>query len=245
MKVSFLSRFVKLIFNVHLIVRNQNDKNSFDSFGRMIMRDRILEKAEELFIKYGIKRVTMDEIAARLGISKKTIYQSFVDKNELVAEIFDKHIRSSQQNCVADVRKADNAVQEVIFGSETFCATIQSINPSVLYDLEKFHPDVFSRFNEFKNNFLYKIISQNLKRGMEEGLYRKDIKADIIAKMRLANILLATNIELFPGHQFTLPEVEREIVTHFLYGIVTPEGARIVEEYTNHLQTSFVHHTFN
>ena len=195
------------------------------------MRDRILEKTEELFIRYGIKRITMDEIAAQLGISKKTIYLSFTDKNELVAEIFDKHIYSSEKNCAADVIKADNAVHELILGSETFCATMQSINPSVLYDLEKYHPDVFKRFIEFKNNFLYGIISQNLKRGIEEKLYRRSINIDIVAKMRLANILLSTNIELFPVHRFTLPDVEREIITHFLYGIVTPEGAGMVKKY--------------
>ena len=195
------------------------------------MRDRILEKTEELFIRYGIKRITMDEIAAQLGISKKTIYLSFTDKNELVAEIFDKHIYSSEKNCAADVVKADNAVHELILGSETFCATMQSINPSVLYDLEKYHPDVFKRFIEFKNNFLYGIISQNLKRGIEEKLYRRSINIDIVAKMRLANILLSTNIELFPVHRFTLPDVEREIITHFLYGIVTPEGAGMVKKY--------------
>ena len=195
------------------------------------MRERILETAEELFIKYGIKRITMDEIAAKLGISKKTIYQSFSDKNELVAEIFDKHISWSEQNCCVQAEEADNAVHEMIIGYEIFCTTMQSMNPSVLYDLEKYHPDVFKRFIEFKNQFVYKHILNNIKRGTEEGLYRTDINATIIAKMRLATILLSTNIELFPRHQFTLSEVEREIIMHFLSGIVTSKGAKMLKKY--------------
>ncbi len=209
----------------------------------MITKERILEKAEELFIKYGIKRITMDEISAQLGISKKTIYLSFADKNELVAEIFDKHIYRSKQDCAMDAEKADNAVHELLLGSETFCATMQSINPSVLYDLEKYHPDVFRRFTEFKNNFLYNIIMQNLKRGMEEELYRTDINPDIIVRLRLADILLSTNIELFPTRQFKLPDVEREIITHFLHGIVTQKGAKMIKKYMHQPVKSS--HAFN
>lgn len=210
----------------------------------MTMRERILGKAEELFIKYGVKRITMDEIAAKLGISKKTIYQSFSDKNEMVVEIFEKHICFTEQNCTVHAEEADNAVHEMLIGYETFCTIMLSMNPSVLYDLEKYHPDAFKRFIEFKNKFLYKHILQNLKRGMEEGLYRKDMNADIIAKLRVANILLSTNIEIFPGHQFTLTEVEREIIIHFLYGIVTSEGAEMLKKY-DHVSTADVHHILN
>ena len=199
----------------------------------MTMRERILEKANELFTRYGIKRVTMDEIALRLGISKKTIYQSFADKNELVSEIFDKHICFSRQNCMANLEKSENAVHEVLLGSETFCSIMQTINANVLYDLEKYHPEIFEKFIQFKNQFLHTCIYQNLKRGIAERLYRKEINIEIITRLRLANIVLAMNIELFPQHQFRFSETENEIVTHFLCGIVTEKGAAIMKKYAN------------
>ncbi len=206
----------------------------------MEMKERILEKATELFTKYGIKRITMDEIAAKLGISKKTIYQSFHDKNELVSAIFDNHICISQQNCIVDEEKAENAVHEVLLGSETFINVMESINQNVLYDLEKFHPEVFQKFLQFKNTFMYNSIEKNLKRGIEEELYRKEIDLEVIIRLRLANIIISMNIELFPARQFNFVEVEREATLLFLHGIVTAKGARLIKKYSNRLPS--VHH---
>lgn len=198
----------------------------------MEMKDRIREKATELFIKYGIKRITMDEVAAQLGISKKTIYQSFSDKNELVAEIIDAHLCNSEQNCLIDAQKAENAIHAVLLSSETFCTVMQSINQNVLYDLEKFHPDVFKKFLQFKNNFLYNRIEENLKRGIEEELYRADLDVVIMARFRLANVVISMNIELFPSRKFNFMDVERQLTLHFLRGIVTPKGERLIKKYS-------------
>lgn len=201
----------------------------------MDIQERILEKAEELFKKHGIKSVTMDDIAARLGISKKTIYQSFSDKNELVSQIFNHHILQSREDCFAASEHAQNAIHEVLIGLETFYETMQNINPNIMYDLEKYHPDVFAKIIEFKNRFLHTIIVKNLQRGIEEELYRSDINIEIITRLRLATLLLGMNIEVFPVHQFRLADTEREIVTHFLSGIVTPKGARVMKKYLTRL----------
>ena len=209
----------------------------------MEMKERILEKATELFTRYGIKRITMDEIAGQLGISKKTIYQSFSDKNELVSEIFDSHIRNTQQNCVADAKKAENAVHEVLLCSETFSNVMQSINQSVLYDLEKFHPEVFKKFLHFKNNFLFAIIENNLNRGIEEGLYRTDFDLAVMIRLRLANTVISMDIELFPARHFNYTNVEREVTLHYLNGIVTAKGARLIKKYRS--QPPAVQHLLN
>ena len=195
------------------------------------VQERILEKAEELFKKYGIKSITMDEIAARLGISKKTIYQSFADKNELVLQIFNQHLCQNRDDCIAASEQGQNAIHEVLLSLETFCATMQNINPNVMYDLEKYHPDVFAKFTEFKKKFLHDCILKNIQRGIKEELYRSDMNPEIITRLRMATILLGTNIELFPAHQFRFVDTELEIVTHFLNGIVTPKGARILKKY--------------
>ncbi|MDQ2751975.1 MAG: TetR/AcrR family transcriptional regulator, partial [Bacteroidota bacterium] len=105
------------------------------------VQERILEKAEELFKKYGVKSITMDEIATRLGISKKTIYQSFADKNELVLQIFTHHLCQNRDDCIAASETGQNAIHEVFLSLETYYATMQNINPNVMYDLEKYHPD--------------------------------------------------------------------------------------------------------
>ncbi len=197
----------------------------------MISKERILEKAEDLFIKHGVKRVTMDDIATHIGISKKSIYQYFSDKNEMVSVIFEKHIEQSRVNCLHNLEKAENAIHEVLVGSETFCTTIRSMNRHVLFDLEKYHPEVYKRFNEFKNDFLYKSIVQNLERGIREGLYRSDLNLQVITRFRLLNLLLPMNGEVFPEQNFSFSEVERELVTHYLNGIATLEGLALLNQY--------------
>lgn len=199
----------------------------------MNMHERIYEKANELFTKYGIKRITMDEIAARLGISKKTIYQSFADKNALVAEVFDRSLLLSHQKCLHDIEISENAVHEILLGSKTFCNDMQVININVLYDLEKYHPEIYKKFVDYKNDFLYSCIIQNLHRGIEEGLYKKDINVEVITRLRMSTVVLALNIELFPAAQFQFAEVERELTLHFLNGLVTAAGAEVLQQYTH------------
>lgn len=198
----------------------------------MVLKERILGKAEELFIRHGVKCITMDDIATGMGISKKTIYQFFADKNELVTVIFEKQIQINRDNCIRSIEISENAVHEVLICSETFCSNMQAMNRHVMFDIEKYHPEFFGRFVEFKNGFLYELVYQNLARGISEGLYRSDLNLDIIARLRLLNMLLPLNGEVYPAQQFSFSEVEHELITYYLNGIVTPEGAKMMKHYT-------------
>ncbi len=181
--------------------------------------------------KYGIKSVTMDEIAARLGISKKTIYQSFADKNELVSQIFDKHLCQNQYECLESAKKAENAIHEVLIWFQKHFVLLCNLSIRIFcMILKNIIPMFFKKITDFKNKFLYKQIFRNLQRGINEELYRKDINIEIITKLRLTSILFSTNTELFPAHQFKLADTEREIVTHFLSGIVTPKGIKVMKK---------------
>lgn len=197
----------------------------------MISKERILEKTEELFIRHGIKRITMDDIATHLGISKKTIYQFFADKNEMVSIIFEKQICINRDSCLSSLEKSENAVHEILMCSETFCSNMQSMNRHVLFDLEKYHPDFFKRFLEFRNGFLYEMVHRNLVRGIREGLYRDDLNLEVVTRHRLYNMLLPMNGEVFPEQSFSFSEVEKELVTHYLTGIVTTKGLQVIKQY--------------
>ncbi|WP_158559412.1 TetR/AcrR family transcriptional regulator [Deminuibacter soli] len=195
------------------------------------MRDRIQQKAEELFSRYGIRSVTMDEIAGQLGISKKTIYQSFEDKEELVAAVFEGHMNKSRDLCMADRDRSVNAVHEIFMALEMMEEILATMNPSILYDLEKYHPGVYQKFIEFKNSFMYTSIVENLERGIKEELYRADINVDVLARYRIANIMIAFNLDVFPKNKYKVVEVEEEILIHFLNGIVTPKGLKLLQKY--------------
>lgn len=204
----------------------------------MEMKERILTKAEELFCRYGIKSITMDEIANQLGISKKTIYLSFADKDELVLEVFSAYMNESKQHCVKDRQMADNAVHEIFLAMDMTDGLLTALNATILFDLEKYHPNTYNKFRAFKHDFLYDVISQNLQRGINEELFRAEINVDIITRMRLGTVMISMNSEIFPTGKYKLLEVENEIQMHFLYGIATAKGVKLIQKYNSQRQKS-------
>lgn len=197
----------------------------------MEMQERIRQKADELFRRYGIRSVTMDEIAAQLGISKKTIYQFYADKDQLVEAVAQDEIRHSQECCQRDQSASANAIEEIFRVMEFVETTFRNMNPSMLYDLEKYHPSGYKKFLEHKNRFLYDMVRTNLERGIREELYRPEINVEIITRFRLESMMLALNTDLFPPSKFNQVELQREIMEHFLYGVATLKGYKLILKY--------------
>lgn len=195
------------------------------------MRERIQQKAEELFHRYGIRSITMDEIAAQLGISKKTIYQSFADKDQLVTAVFEKYMHENKEKCLADKAESKDAIHEIFLDLEMMDEMLKAMNPYVMYDLEKYHPNVFSKFIDYKQKFLYKLITDNLKRGIREEVYRPEINVDIMSRLRLGTIMLSMNMDIFPRGQYSVLEIEEEIIIHFLFGIASAKGVKLIQKY--------------
>ncbi len=197
----------------------------------MVMKDRIKQKADELFRSYGIKSVTMDEIATRLGVSKKTIYQSFADKDQLVDEVVGELLIYNQTCCNKDRAKATNAIHEVFLAMEMVKQMFENMNPGILHDIERNHPNTFQKFLQHKNKFLLQVIKENIERGKKETLYRSDINAEVIARVRLETMMLPFNQEIFPKNKFTLVDLEQQLIEYFLFGVATMKGHKIILKY--------------
>ena len=195
------------------------------------MKERIQEKATELFLRFGIRSVTMDEIASQLGISKKTIYQSFADKEELVAAVFGEMMNNSKRDCVVDREKAENAIHELFLAMDMMEDLFKTMNPYVLYDLEKYHPIVFTNFLEFKNEFLYRVVKANLEWGIAEDLFRSDLDIEITSRFRIGTAMISMNINIFPNTQFNLLQVEQQLLLLYIYGVASPKGVKLIQKY--------------
>jgi AcrR family transcriptional regulator len=202
----------------------------------MEMKERIQAKAEELFRKYGIRSITMDEISNQLGISKKTLYQSFTDKEEIVAVVFERMMNENKSRCTADRDKADNAIHEVFLAFDAVLQMFKEMNPAILFDLAKYHPNVYKNFHAYKYEFLYNVIKDNLSRGVKEELYRQDIDIEIMTRFRIESSMLAFNTEVFPQSVKDLAGVERIIMEHFLYGLATTKGTKLIQKYIQQRQ---------
>jgi AcrR family transcriptional regulator len=195
------------------------------------VQERIKQKADELFRRYGIRSVTMDEIASQLGISKKTIYQYYADKDQLVDAVAVDEIKFSQESCLKDMTSSGNAIEEIFRVMEFVEVMFRNMNPSMLYDLEKYHPSGYKKFLEHKNKFLYEMIRRNLERGIKEELYRPEINVELMTRYRLESMMLAFNSELFPPSRFGLVELQQELIEHFLYGLATLKGYKLIVKY--------------
>ena len=173
----------------------------------------------------------MDEIAGQLGVSKKTIYQSFSDKNELVDAVIDDMLKFNRECCQSYRRNSENAIHEVFLAMEMLQVMFNNMNSSILFDIERNHPDTFKKFKEFKYKFLYETIRENIERGIKEKLYRPEINVDVVIKVRLEAIMLPFNDEIFPKSKFSLVALQRELIELFLFGIASLKGYEVILKY--------------
>lgn len=199
-------------------------------------QERIVKKAHELFMRYGIRSVSMDEVANQLGMSKKTIYQFYADKDALVEDVMDIEIKTNEWECTRNKDKSENSIHEIFMAVDMLLDLLTKMNPAVIFDLERYHPKAFKKHNDYKNKFMYAIIKGNLDAGKRDGLYREEIQTDIMARFRLASIFLVFNPEHFPLGKHSLPTVITEITDHFLYGLVTVKGQKLIQKYKQQRQ---------
>lgn len=202
----------------------------------MEVRERILKAAEELFMKFGIRSVTMDEIASELGISKKTIYLHFEDKDSIVHEVATQRMICEKVECEEIYEKAANPIDEVCREIEMLKTHAAALNPVVIYDLKKYYPKTWQLFQQHKQTVFLEITKRNLKEGVEQGLYRREINIDILSKLRMEEIDFAFDQSVFPHEKFNQYDVHKTFIDHFLRGIITNRGLEIYQEYIDKTQ---------
>src|ERR1700743_2197918 len=189
-------------------------------------------KAADLFCRYGSRTITMDEIANQLGISKKTIYQFFTDKDDMVSAVIEQGVKKKETECKQFRDDAADAVHEIFLALEDLEEMLKYTNPLMLYDLEKHHPRAFHKIKEYKYQFLYQALMENLNRGVAEGVYRTDFHKDIVVKGRIEAAFLVFNPDLFPTTRYKMSEVSFELALVFLHGVTTDKGRQLIEKYT-------------
>ena len=194
-------------------------------------RERILKAAQELFFSYGIRSITMDDIAHHLSISKKTIYQFFEDKDQIVHTLTQWDMEENKTLMKEIAAGAKDSVHEILQVMECMSMQLTKFHPSLIYDLQKFHPKSWNEFRKFTEEHSLSAVMLNLKKGIRQGLYRSDINIPVLARLRIEEISLGMNPHIYPPHQFDLKKVEIELLKHFLYGILTLKGLKVLQQY--------------
>jgi AcrR family transcriptional regulator len=173
----------------------------------------------------------MDDLATQLGISKKTIYQYFKDKDALVSSVVENDLAKHALICNQSMQIADNAVHEIFLLMTVLQELFSSMNPLTLFEIEKYYPLAFDKIKKHKDDFIFSMISANLEKGIAEGLYRKDVDVTILSRYRLETSLIPFNIHVFHPSKFDMLKVNLQIIEHFVYGVATLEGHKLMDAY--------------
>lgn len=195
------------------------------------MNNEMVEAARELFFRYGIRSVTMDDLARHLGVSKKTFYQHFKDKADLVKAVTELQIRDEEAFIDQVQCECENAIDEVIKISEYVRQMLRQFHPSLLFDLRKYYPASWKIFLKHKQGHMVSCIQSNIERGIEEGLYRRRLNPKIMARLRMEVIQVTIDSEVFSPREFDIREVQMQVFDHYVHGLASDKGRTLWEKY--------------
>ncbi len=190
--------------------------------------NKIVGSVSKLFLDYGIRGVTMDDIAHRLSMSKKTLYEFFHDKKELVEAVLNLARGEIEDHFNRMNGSKMNAIEELFYYYELQIKMIRSNKPAFLYDLKKYYPDLYGKFQGFKHEVIYNNVISNIDKGIAEGLYRSDLNPDYIARNSLMGFECMMNSDVFSPEEYISTEMFSELFKYHLFGITSDSGREIV-----------------
>lgn len=196
----------------------------------MDIRERIIEGASQLFKMYGTRSVTMDSLASHIGISKRTIYENFQDKDEIFESVL--RLMTEKQKLLVKriLDDSDNAIEAIFRVIEINKDHFQSMSPAFHEDMRKYHNELLlnksdkSEMPDYRNNI------EIIERGIKQKLFRKDINANIVNRCLYSIAMSVMDGELFPFEDFTRQEVIKNGMINYLRGISTSDGIQLIDK---------------
>lgn len=190
----------------------------------------ILEAAHKLFMRNGIKSMTMDDVATQLHMSKKTLYEHFTDKNDLVTRVV-KYISALQRDRIEAIcKQGHNAIDELLEINHFVAGMVGQMHPSIHFDLEKYHPEAWQHLMETKRSEVHDCMVKNMRKGIKEGLYREDLNIPVIARIYVSRFDMCFDGELFPPNEHSFAEVMWEQYRYHIRGIASRKGLEYLEK---------------
>lgn len=203
----------------------------------MADRKTVLEHAARMFLRNGIRVITMDDIANELGISKRTLYDIFESKELIISQIVDTHIENENKAFDKILNQSDNSIDMMLKLSKFIFVMYNKLHPSVLTDLKKYYSNIWQRIEKFHNDSIRQIIELNLLNGIKEQLYRENIDPVIISLFYVKQLQLFSDEENIHFDKKTKAEVIQQFVDHNMYGLMTINGTKYYEQHKNQLLT--------
>ena len=196
-----------------------------------VLQEKLITTATEMYMRLGIRSVSMDDVAREMGVSKKTIYTVIDNKEQLVQLVMECDTRRDLAVMDENKAKSRDAIDELLLNSRYHIREMRNVAPATINDLRKYYPEIWHGLMQPHQNYFEQSIRDNLERGMEEGLYRDDIDSAVIAKFFVASVIMMIDKQIFPAHERPMSDIIRQ---HFIYhfnGIVNQFGRDRMDEY--------------
>lgn len=197
------------------------------------MKEKILQKATDMFLSYGFKSVTMDDIANQMGISKKTIYAHYENKTQLVEDssmhVFD--LISTGIDHICDLQK--NPIEELYEIKKFIMINLKNEKSSPQYQLQKYYPRVHDALRNKHFDVMQDCVIQNIEKGIDMGIYRENLNIEFVSRIYFSGVHSIKDQQLFPLEQFPISTLMDDYLEYHLRGIVTPKGRKILNTIIN------------
>jgi len=190
----------------------------------------ILERVRELFYKYGVRSVSVDDICRDLGMSKKKFYQYATSKTELVGKLLDLERQNFEVIFDQYNFEGVNAIDILLTVSREVGERFRDVTPSLTFDLKKYYPEIYRNHIDNRLEFIYQKIQINLQKGISQGMYRDDLSIELIARLYIRRLIDLHNPEFFPADKFSFQTLFDVMFDNFIRGIAKPEGIDYYEK---------------
>lgn len=190
-----------------------------------------------LFMQYGIKSMTMDDVARKLHISKKTLYTMVKDKDHMVSQCIHHFISDTTTFIANKVVHMENAIDQLLSITQHMLTQMHDFHPSVMYDLEKFHPESLAIIEDFKSNIIYNLLMENLEKGIEQNLYRDNLNKSLILNLyfTVVDSIMLNQIKYQQNTQMSFKEAYVEFLRYHVRGIASETGITYLSKTINHI----------
>ena len=193
--------------------------------------ESILQSAKSIFMRYGLRSVTMDDVCREMGISKKTLYQFVCDKSDLVKKSIEHEIAADKSNVCKIHEMKLNAIEEMLQVNNVVGEKLKNLHPSLLFEMQKYYPEAWAVMSQYRKEFIVKIIFDNIAKGQSEGIYRTDINPHIISKLYATKVELLTDPSVANSMDFTPLQLFEENIKYHIRRISNSKGQELLEQY--------------
>lgn len=196
-------------------------------------KQTLIQRAGELFMRLGIRSVTMDEIASCMGMSKKTLYKHVENKDDLINQFILTKLEEDLHKFERIKEETTDAIQEMLAIAQHVVETLRKVSPAVMHDLQKYHKESWREMEAYRNKHIYTQIKDNIERGQREGVYRTDFEIDIITRIYVGMTSLLVFDDIFPNEAYAKDKIADEFIRYHIHGIASAKGEELYKLYTN------------